>query len=161
MAGSTSKKIVAVRFDREALQGFVNPQDYLQDHGIELLSITGEVVTLPYEDVKAICFVRDFEPLSAWRENRAFSNRPKTEGLWLRLNFRDGDTIEGLIANNLLLLEPFGFAIAPPEAGFQNQRIFVPRMALTRVQVLGVVGRPLRRPAKPKPGEREQLKMFE
>ena len=162
MAGSTSKKIVAVRFDREPVQGFIDPQSFVRPAGLELLTITGALVTLPHEEVKAVCFVRDFEPNPSWKMNRAFTNRPKTAGLWLRLHFRDSDTLEGVIANDLLLIEPLGFAIAPPEAGFQNQKIFVPRAALTRVQVLGVVGSPLRRRAKrSKPGEREQLKMFE
>lgn len=161
MAGSTSKKIIVVRFDREPVQGFINPQSFLQDGGIELLSASGAVVVLPYPEVKAVCFVRDFESGPVWREHRAFPNRPKTEGLWLRLHFRDGDTLEGVIANNLMGLETQGFSVAPPDAGVQIQRVFVPRAALTLVQVLGVVGSPLRRPAKPKPGEKEQLKMFE
>lgn len=161
MAGSTSKKIFAVRFDREAVQGFINPQSFLEAAGIELLTAAGAVITLPYYEVKALCFVRDFDSGAVWKENRAFSNRPKTEGLWLRLQFRDGDTLEGVVANNLLLMEPLGFAVAPPDAGFQNQRVFVPRAALTNVQVLGVVGRPVRRPAKAKGVEKEQLKMFD
>lgn len=161
MAGSTSKKIIVVRFDREPMQGFTNPQSFLQEAGIEFLTAAGALVILPYLDVKGVCFVKDFESGPAWREHRAFSNRPKTEGLWLRLNFRDGDTMEGLIGNNLMALDAQGFLVAPPDAGFQNQRVFVPRTALTSVQVLGVVGSPLRRPAKAKPAQKEQLKMFE
>ncbi len=161
MAGSTSKKIVAVRFDREPVQGFVDPHGYLQETGIELLTNAGAIVNLSKEEVKAVCFVKDFEANPTWRTNRTFSNRPKTEGLWVRLHFRDGDTLEGIIANDLLQVEPLGFAIAPPESGFQNQKIFVPKAALTHVQVLGVVGSPLRRRAKPEPAEKEQLKMFE
>ena len=158
MAGSTSKKIVAIRFQREAVQGFVNPPTYLQEAGIELITSAGAVVTIPYSDVKAICFVKDFETAQVWKENRAFSNRPKVEGLWIRLHFRDGDTMEGIIANDLLLLEERGLSVAPPDAGFQN-RVFIPRKAVSRIQVLGVVGSPLRRRAKP--GSKEQLKMFE
>lgn len=161
MAGSTSKKIVAVRFDREPVQGFVNSQGYLLESGVEVLTTSGAVMSLPYADVKAVCFVRDFEPGPAWREHRAFANRPKTSGLWLRLHFRDADSLEGLISNNLMLMEPIGLMVAPPESGFQGQRIFVPRAALTSIQVLGVVGSPLRRTAKPKPAEKDQLKMFE
>jgi hypothetical protein len=161
VAGSTSKKIVAVRFDREPLQGFVSPESFTDSAGMELLSLSGGLVKLAYSDVKAVCYVRDFDGSAVWKEHRAFSNRPKTEGLWLRLHFRDGDTLEGLIANNLLLLEPLGFAVTPPDTGFQNQRVFIPRAALTRVEVLGVVGSPLRRSAKSKAERKEQLKMFE
>lgn len=150
---------MAVRFDREAVQGFINPQSFLQDTGVEVLTASGAVVTLPYADVKAVCFVRDFEGGPVWREHRAFVNRPKTTGLWVRLRFLDGDTIEGLISNNLMLMEPLGLALTPPEQAFQ--RIFVPRAALRNVQVLGVVGSPLRRAARQKPTVKDQLKMFE
>ena len=82
------------------------------------------------------------------------------EGLWVRLRFRDGDAMDGLLANNLLQLENQGFTIIPPDPGFQNQRVFVPKAALTEVQVLGVVGSPLRR-RKAKPEAKEQIGLFE
>ena len=49
------------RFDRENLTGFVNPLSYLQPHNLELLTPEGSLVLLPYEDVKSVCFVKDFE----------------------------------------------------------------------------------------------------
>ena len=39
--------------------------------------------------------------------------------------------------NNLLLVERYGFNLIPPET---TQRFWVPREALTAVQVLGVIG---------------------
>ena len=39
--------------------------------------------------------------------------------------------------NNLLHVEPHGFNLIPPET---TQRFWVPREALTSVQVLGVIG---------------------
>jgi hypothetical protein len=83
------------------------------------------------------------------------------EGLWVRMRFRDGDTIDGLLANNLLQLETQGFTIIPPDPAFQNQRVFVPKAALTDVQVLGVVGSPLRKSRRKKPVPDEQIEMFD
>jgi hypothetical protein len=112
------------------------------------------------EETKAVCFVRDFDAGETWREHRTFLTRPKMPGIWVRLLFRDGDSVEGMVPNNLMLVEPEGFSIIPPDPTFQNQRIFVPRNALREVQVLGVIGSPLkRRPAK-KATEDEQLEMF-
>ena len=79
----------------------------------------------------------------------------------MRLVFRDADWMEGMIANNLMLVEPAGFSIIPPDPTFQNQRIFIPRAALADVQVLGVIGSPLRRKPGKKPAkDEEQLEMF-
>jgi uncharacterized protein DUF6982 len=60
----------------------------------------------------------------------------------------------------LLQLDTYGLSVVPPDPGFQNQRVFVPKAALSTVQVLGVVGSPLRM-RKPKPAAKEQLEMFD
>ena len=161
MAGSTNKKVLVARFDRETLTGFVNPQTYLQASGLELLTTLGTVVMVPYNEVKTLSFVRDFDQADPRREMRQFTTRPKMEGLWVGLRFRDGDAMDGLLANNLLQLENQGFTIIPPDPGFQNQRVFVPKAALTEVQVLGVVGSPLRKGRRPKPVPAEQLEIFD
>jgi hypothetical protein len=160
LAVSTTKKVLVTRFDREALSGFVNPQSYLQPEGLELLSQNGAVNVVPYPEVKLVCFVRDFQQGEPRKELRLFTTRPKMEGLWVRMQFRDGDVMDGMLPNNLLQLDSYGLSVVPPDPGFQNQRIFVPKVALSTVQVLGVVGSPLRI-RKPKPKPKEQLEMFE
>jgi hypothetical protein len=160
LAASTSKKVLIQRFDRGPLAGFVNPQSYLQPSGVELLSVSGSVQVVPYEDVKAVCFVRDFDTGDPSREQKTFYTRPKMDGLWVRMRFRDGELREGLMPNNLLQMEPQGFTYVPPNPSSNNQRIFVPKTALTEVQILGVVGSPLR-PRKAKPAPKGQIELFE
>jgi len=160
LAGSTTKKVLVTRFEREPLAGFVNPQSYLQPEGLELLSQAGAVSVVPYAEVKLVCFVRDFQQGEPRKELRLFTTRPKMEGLWVRMHFRDGDAMDGMLANNLLQLDTYGVSVIPPDPGFQNQRVFVPKAALSTVQVLGVVGSPLRM-RKPKPTAKEQLEMFD
>jgi hypothetical protein len=160
LAGSTTKKVLVTRFEREPLAGFVNPQSYLQPDGLELLSQSGAVSMVPYLDVKFVCFVRDFQQGEPRKELRLFTTRPKMAGLWVRMHFRDGDAMDGMLANNLLQLDTYGVSVIPPDPGFQNQRVFVPKTALSTVQVLGVVGSPLRL-RKVKPTSKEQLEMFD
>jgi hypothetical protein len=144
------------RFDRESLSGFVSPQSYLGPTGLEMLDVAGNLLIVPYEEIKVVCFVRDFGAEEIWRAKSSFASRPKIAGLWVRMRFRDGETLEGLLPNNLLLQEPQGFHFIPPDPAFQNQKLFVPRLALTDVQVLGVIGSPLRRPRTAKPAKRTQ-----
>ena len=160
MGGSTNKKVLVSRFDREPLSGFVSPQNYLLPEGLELLSQEGAVNIVPYAEVKLVCFVRDFQQGEPRKELRLFTTRPKMEGLWIRMRFRDGDAMDGLLSNNLLLMEPYGFSVIPPDPGFQNQRVFIPKAAVTGVQVLGVIGSPLRI-RKTKPTPKEQIGLFE
>ena len=54
--------------------------------------------------------------------------------------------MEGILPNNLLQIEPHGFVVVPPDPFGNRQRVFVPRTALLGVEVLGVVGSPLKKP---------------
>jgi hypothetical protein len=157
LASSTNKKVHVQRFDREPLAGFVNPATYLTPNGIELLQVNGTVAVLPYGDVKLVGFVREFPGPDTAVPRRSFISRPKVDGLWVRLRFRDNDELEGIMRNNLLTMEPPGFDIIPPDGA---QRMFVPRAALAEVQVLGVVGSPLR-VRRDKPAPKEQIGLFE
>ena len=159
MAGSTTKKAVIRRFDREALTGYVNPNSYQQLTGVELLSEEGNVATVPYDEIKTVSFVRDFDvPDSTTRQ--VFNTRPKMEGLWVSLRFRDSSVMEGIMTNNLLHLEPYGFTVIPPDSTGNRQRVFVPKLALSGIEVLGVVGSPLKR-RKDKAAAKEQIGLFE
>ena len=158
MASSTVKKVVVRRFDRENLTGFVNLPTYLQAQNLELLTPEGTLVLLPYDDVKSVCFVRDFEAEAESR--RVFLTRPKLEGLWVRMLFRDGEMLDGILPNNLLVWEIAGFTVTPPEPDANNQRVFVPRAALRSIQVLGVVGSPLRAKRKKLTSTADQPTLF-
>jgi hypothetical protein len=158
VAPSTTKKAIVRRFEKEALSGYVNPLTYLSLTGVELLSLEGNITIVPYPDVKAVSFVRDFDTTQEPRH--VFQNRPKMAGLWVRLEFRDGEIMEGILPNNLLQLEPRGFGVIPPDPNGNAQRVFIPRTALRSVEVLGVVGSPLRK-RKTKPVPKEQIGLFE
>jgi hypothetical protein len=159
LAASTTKKVLVRRFQREPLRGYVNPVSFVQPEGLELLSEDGNVTLVPYSELKSVAFVREFEA-PAEPERRTFQTRPKMAGLWLSLRFRDGETLEGVMPNNLLQIENYGFSIIPPDPYGSHQRIFAPRTALAEVQVLGVIGSPLSR-RKPKAAAKEQIGLFD
>jgi hypothetical protein len=162
LSASTNKKVIVQRFDREAVSGFVNPASYLRSDGVELLSTGGVLTLLPYADVKAVLFVRDFRSQARDSDQKVFHSRPRQEGLWVRMEYRDGETMEGLMANSLLELDPRGFTVIPPNPSSNSQKIFVPRLALRSFHILAVIGSPLReRKKKPVPAPETQLEMFE
>ena len=158
MADSTNKKALIRRYERETLSGWIKPSSFLQPEGVELMSLQGDTQILPYREVKLICFVRDWE--GGLPERHEFQTRPKMAGLWVLLRFRDGETMEGIIPNNLMGLDPGGFSVIPPDPFGNTQRIFVPRSALAGIEVLGVVGSPLRK-RKQKPAPEGQPGLFD
>jgi hypothetical protein len=159
LAGSTTKKALIRRYDRETLAGYINPLSFLQSEGVELLSLEGNVALIPYSSIKLISFVKEFDS-SSGPERLTFQTRPKTEGLWINLRFRDGSHMEAIIPNDLILLEPGGFTVIPPDAFGNQQRVWVPRASLVAVEVLGVVGSPLTK-RKAKPVEKDQIGLFD
>jgi hypothetical protein len=143
---STHKKVVIVLADKRPLRGYLNPARLAQADPVEFLTPDGEHVEIPLGKIRSVFFVRDFsdefEP-----ERKAFLSRPKLDGLWVRLRFTDGETLEGVVPNDLLSLLDSGVQITPPDLNSSTDRIFVPRTALSELTVLGVVGIARRKPA--------------
>ncbi|HEX4229130.1 MAG TPA: hypothetical protein VHZ07_10695 [Bryobacteraceae bacterium] len=163
MPSSTVKRVVLYRFDRQPIEGFVNPHAYLRDHELEIMTLAGSVQASPYLDVKALCFASERSSNNLFTAHNLFERRPKVPGLWTRFTFRDNDQLDGILSHNLLEWPNPGFFLTPPRASATRQRVFVPREAVNRTEILGVVGasalRVLKR-AKGKPTG-DQLKMFD
>lgn len=144
-ATGTHKKAVVLLLDGKRAQGYLNPAPLGQSQEIELLTSDGEYVTLQLEKVKSIYFVREFtnehEPV-----RKAFLSRPKLDGLWVRCLFRDKDSIEGVIPNNLAEIAQHGLRLTPPDLHGNTLWIFIPPASLSEVKVLGVVGIARRQP---------------
>lgn len=157
MSGSTTKKVVLARFEREPLRGYVNPQSWLQQGFVELLSPAGAVSSVPLDQVKAVCFVRDLSGPAIFSERLEFRARPKSAGLWVELRYRDGDRLEGLLPNNLLAVEDGGVSVTPPDLSGNSQRVYTPRSALESITVIGVIGVPRHRRVR---DEDRQIKLF-
>jgi hypothetical protein len=143
---STHKKVIVVLADRKPLRGYLNAGRLGQTDSIDLLTQDGAHQEIPVAKIRSIYFVRDFsdqyEP-----ERKAFLSRPKLDGLWVRLRYADGESLEGLIPNDLISLLDNGLHITPPDLNSTTDHIFIPRSALSEVTVLGVVGIARRKPA--------------
>lgn len=110
---STHKKVVVLLLNRTTLRGYLNPARLGDTDAIDVLTPEGAHRNFAIKDVKSIYFVREFtnhfEP-----ERKAFLSRPKLEGLWVRLKFRDNDSMEGVVPNDLLSLLDRGVQVTRP-----------------------------------------------
>jgi hypothetical protein len=155
----TRKKAVVLLLDLTAHKGYVNPADLPRTDTIDLLTADGEHQAVPADEIKAVYFVDDLNQ-TYLPERKSFLSRPKLEGLWLRLTFRDGDSLEGIVVNELLEILDRGIQFVPPDLHGNCSRVYVPRSALTEVKVLGVVGA-AKRLARPAAVASAQPKLFE
>ncbi len=155
---STHKKVVVMLEDGTPLKGYLNPSGLQSAESVDLLTPDGEHKEIALAGIKAIYFVADlnqpFEP-----ERSVFLSRPKLEGLWLKLTFRDRQSLEGIASNELLETLDRGVQFTPPDLHGNCLRMFVPRAALTEVKVLGIVGT-AKRPPRPAVAIPNQPRLF-
>ncbi|HUN88655.1 MAG TPA: hypothetical protein VMU28_07670 [Terriglobales bacterium] len=157
---STHKKVTVRKLDRDTMNGFVSTH-FVVDGKLEMLNTSGNLVTVDLKDIKCVYFVREFGDADDLNR-KTFTTRPRTEGLWVRLRFKDNDVFEGMMANDLTQVSPDGFLLNPPDTRSNTQRIYVPRSALLGLTVLAVIGGPAGRRRKPteEPVDTRQVPMF-
>lgn len=144
---SGQKKVIIRRFDDEIHWGYL-PQDIALLHGyVELIDPSARVTPVLLSEIKWIAYVRDFNlsdrHFPERMDRKRFAARPRTEGLWVRMRFTDGDVLEGLVQVNRGLLdvlaESAGVFLTPPDTRGNTQRLFVPRTALEWVEAVGLI----------------------
>lgn len=154
---STHKKVIVRKMDRDSVNGYVAPADFVREGRLELLNTSGNVVSIDLKDIKGVYFVREFGDSDSLAR-KTFTTRPRTEGLWVRLRFKDNEVMEGMMPNDLGLTMAEGFLLNPPDLRSNTQRIFVPRTAIESLTVLAVIGG-TRRKARG-PADIRQVPMF-
>jgi len=141
---STHKKVIVRKLDRDSVSGYVAPANFVVEGKLELLNTAGNVVAVELRDIRAVYFVREFSD-SEVLTRKTFTTRPRTEGLWVRLKFKDNEIIEGIMPNDLAQNPAEGFLITPPDLRSNTQRVFVPRTSLSMLSVIAVIGAARRR----------------
>jgi len=147
--------------------GYVPVSGFVRADALELLDLAGRVSHFPLSEIKMMCFVRDFNTADAVSPERltrkTFPARPRVEGLWLRCTLQDDDVFEGLAPLDLSLAEGLaedkGIQMTPPDVRGNVQRIYLPRLAMKSLDVLGVVTNPSKKRITP-PAEEQQPDLF-
>jgi hypothetical protein len=143
---SARKPVIVRKFTRDWIAGYAGAAFGQETAELEILDLTGKVVRMGWEQVKWVCYVREFpaggsDAASPERLMRKrFALRPRTAGLWLRMTLADGDELEGLASNDRTLVDGAGLLLTPPDTRSNTQRIYVPRQAIQSLEVLSLVG---------------------
>ena len=153
---SVRKPVIVRKFSRDWSAGYA-PASFAPDppgqHSaeLEILDQSGKVLRIAWDQVKWVCYVRDFPTSFSDQANperllhKRFSIRPRTAGLWLRMTLTDGEELEGLAANDRSLIDGAGLLLTPPETRSNTQRIYVPRQAIQTLEVVSLIGAPSRK----------------
>jgi hypothetical protein len=162
---SVRKPVIVRKFSRDWYAGYASPSFGQDAPEVEILDQTGKVLRIGWEQVKWVCYVRDFPSQTADQGNperllhKKFSVRPRAAGLWLRMTLQDGDELEGLAGNDLSLVQGAGLLLTPPDTRSSTQRIYVPRQAIQSLEVVSLIGVAGRKRAEAATHEKE-LELF-
>ena len=143
--GSARKPVIVRRFSREWYAGYAGAVFGQDASALEVLDQGGKVLTIGWETVKWVCYVRDFSTITDTANperllQKRFAVRPRTSGLWLRMVLNDGDEIEGIAANDRSLITGAGLLVTPPDTRSNTQRVYVPRQAIQSLEVVSLIG---------------------
>jgi hypothetical protein len=105
------------------------------------LADSKRTISIPMKSLKALFFVKSFEGRKEYKEIKFFETHPPIEGLWVRMQFYDRETTEGVVRNSLDLLMSPGFFVKPPDPESNNEILYVVKSSLTAFQVQGVKAR--------------------
>lgn len=93
---------------------------------------------IPISGLKAVFFVKSFEGQGNRNDLKFFSNAPMVHGIWVQLQFKDGEIMEGIVLNGMHHLTEPGFFLHPTDPDANNKLIYVLKSALADFRVLGV-----------------------
>jgi hypothetical protein len=90
------------------------------------------------KEVKAVFFVNSFDGDSAHEHLNFYSHAPIVYGIWVRLQFLDGEVMEGMVYNSIRYLVDPGFFLLPTDPDSNNRLVYVQKNWLADHRVLGV-----------------------
>ena len=163
--GSARKPVIVRKFSREWYAGYAGAVFGQDSPALEVLDLTGKVLTVAWDAVKWVCYVRDFSTSSDQNNperllQKKFTVRPRAAGLWLRMTLNDGDELEGIAANDRSLVSGAGLLLTPPDTRSNTQRIYVPRQAIQTLEVVSLIGATGRKRRPEAPGTEGQPELF-
>ena len=163
---SVRKPVIVRKFSRDWCAGYAGATFGQDAAELEILDQSGKVLRIGWDQVKWVCYVRDFPTQASDQANperlmhKRFSIRPRTAGLWLRITLTDGEELEGLAANDRSLVEGAGLLLTPPDTRSNTQRIYVPRQAIQTLEVVSLIGVASKRRAEAASREKAQPELF-
>ena len=87
------KKVVIRLFSGELTWAYLPQSGFVHAGVVEALDVAGKVIPLALNEIKTIAYVKDFNSDDAIDPERmgrrSFLGRPRGDGLWLKLEFRD------------------------------------------------------------------------
>ena len=99
---------------------------------------TNDIKEIASEDVTAVFYVKSFDGKPEHKVLNFHSHVPTIDGIWMRLEFGNGEVMEGLVYNSLRYLIDPGFFLLPTDPESNNKLVYVMKKSIVDHRVLGI-----------------------
>jgi len=113
------------------------PQSSPKTFSVRLLE-SDAVEEVQAKDVKAVFYVNSFDGDADHEILNFHSRAPIVHGIWMRLQFLDGEVMEGIVHNSIRYLIDPGFFLVPTDPDNNNRLVYVRKSWLADHRVLGM-----------------------
>ena len=142
-------KVVAHLADGSLIKGFLRDVPPIDPLSVGLTAnslparvavelLTGGKKVIDLKSAKALFFVKTLEGRTDYVEIKFFERNPHIAGLWIKIQFRDGEITEGIVHNSLPFVADSGFFLRPPDPHSNNRVVYVVKSFLSEFRVLGI-----------------------
>ena len=134
---SSLQKVVVRTRDGEVIPGFANPGG--MNNTLKIITQQGKEQKFSIDKLKAVFFVKDFQGNPEYDEIKFLNKQAVSSMIWARVEFFDGEVLEGKIPNNMELISSPGFYLSPSDQDTNNRRVWVVKSALKNFTFLNPV----------------------
>jgi hypothetical protein len=145
-----SEKVV-IQFGDRMIKGFLdspawNTVEEMLSHApqgspetFRVRSLESDIVEeISAGEVKAVFYVNSFEGDAKHEILNFHSRAPIIHGIWMRLQFLDGEVMEGIVYNSIRYLVDPGFFLLPTDPDSNNRLVYVQKNWLADHRILGM-----------------------
>jgi hypothetical protein len=145
-----SEKVV-IQFGSRTIKGYLdspawNTVEELLNHATQgspesfrVRCLESDIVEdISAQDIKAVFYVNSFAGNSDHEILNFYSRAPIVHGIWMRLQFLDGEVMEGIVYNSIRYLIDPGFFLLPTDPDSNNRLVYVRKSWLADHRVLGM-----------------------
>ena len=131
---SSLQKVIVRTRDGTVIPGFAN-EDRIKKT-LTIINQQGKEETFSMDKLKAVFFVKDFQGNPEYDEIKFLNKQSVSSMIWVRVEFFDGEVLEGKILNTMELLSSPGFYLSPSDQDTNNKRVYVVKSSLKNFTVL-------------------------
>jgi len=93
---------------------------------------------IPANEINAVFFVNDLKGKPHRKDLRFHAHEPILPGIWVQVQFPNGEVIEGVVENTIRFLIDPGFFLRPTDPDSNNKLVYVMKGGLVDHHVLGL-----------------------